>query len=498
MRSTFSFSFARTKLLGGFAALFALFFANLLLSVEEKKLAIFASGKTYSVAVVDSEKTEYAALSEVLQPLGRMTLRAEGRTLHIKVNGTDGEFSEGRKLVRIGEAQILLPAKPIVDQGRMLVPVRSLPRIIKLYLGQDADLHEQGRRLFVGPISEPFTIEIKRPDNSLLLTFPAAVSPRIAGENGRIHLTFDRDPVIFGADSLVYNDKVITAASFSEHDGAAEIVVSGTTPLVANLRDGGKAISVSAAPVAASPSPAPVEQQAAPAVAQPPTPAPSNAAPLTPARGVQPAILNASVPFFVMIDPSHGGDESGARFSDKLLEKDITLAIARRLRTELHNRGVTAVLLRDSDATVSYDQRAVTTNAQRAAIYVSVHAGIPGTGVRIYTALLPSSADPVKTKKLPGPFIPWEQAQRAHIDDSRVLAGAIVNEMTSAKIRSATAGAPLLPLNSINAPAISIELAPSDINAKPESMTLPKYQQAIVSAVAAGIVNARPKLETRP
>src|SRR3954469_23920955 len=80
----------------------------------------------------------------------------------------------------------------------------------------------------------------------------------------------------------------------------------------------------------------------------------------------QAPVANGTVPFFVMIDASHGGDDPGARFSDKLLEKDITLAIARKLRIELHNHGISAVLLRDSDANISYDQRAVVTNAQRA------------------------------------------------------------------------------------------------------------------------------------
>ena len=54
--------------------------------------------------------------------------------------------------------------------------------------------------------------------------------------------------------------------------------------------------------------------------------------------------MNNVVNFFVMIDAGHGGTETGTRFSDKLSEKEITLLLARRLRTELQNRGMNAVL----------------------------------------------------------------------------------------------------------------------------------------------------------
>jgi N-acetylmuramoyl-L-alanine amidase len=315
----------------------------------------------------------------------------------------------------------------------------------------------------------------------------------VTNDGGKVHLSFAHDPVIFGAESFVYNDKVITAVNLTERNGSVEIVVSGTSPLVATMQDAGKAISVSTAPTLAT---------AAPTAPPPATQVPGNVPPAQPAAEqavlVQKPVTSAnSVPFFVMIDPSHGGDETGARFSGTLFEKDITLAVARKLRTELHNRGVAAILLRDSDATITYDQRAVTANAQRAAIYVTIHAGIPGTGVRVYTAMPGPSAFSQK-KKTSGPFVSWEHAQESQLDKSRLLANAMVMEMMAARIVSGSTSAPLLPLNSIAAPAVAVEIAPISVDARPDSMTLPRYQQAIVASLAAAIVNARPKLEARP
>ena len=110
--------------------------------------------------------------------------------------------------------------------------------------------------------------------------------------------------------------------------------------------------------------------------------------------------------FFVMIDPSHGGADKGATFGSKLVEKDITLRLARELRKELEERGIAARLLRESDIDLSLDRRAEITNEQRAGIYVALHAGRPGKGVRVYAPVLTDAQQP-----LAGRFLPWESAQ---------------------------------------------------------------------------------------
>src|SRR4051812_7936036 len=94
--------------------------------------------------------------------------------------------------------------------------------------------------------------------------------------------------------------------------------------------------------------------------------------------------------FFVIIDPSHGGYDAGANFGGKLLEKDVTLKLARELKKELDERGIAARMLRDSDVDVSLDRRAEIANEQHAGLYIALHAGGPGRGVRVYAPLLPN------------------------------------------------------------------------------------------------------------
>lgn len=463
-------------------------------SAEDKKLSVYTAQKNYTLAVTDEDKTEYTGLFELLDPLGKLTLKVKGGTFRLTLDNVEGEFSEGKKLARIGKTELLLPAKAVVEHGRLLVPLRAVPGILEKYQGRRPELHEAGRRLFVGTAGETFTLEIKRPENSLLLTFPAAVNPAISSENGHVHLVFSKEPITFGADSVAYNDKAITAVNLAEHNGAAEITVTGTVPLVAALGEDGKTIAVSTVPaqVAASPAPATTPPNSTP------PPAPSNQQPTAPVTKPQTVLPAGAVRFFVMIDPGHGGTDAGARFSDKLLEKDVTLSIARKLRAELQNRGVPAVLLRDGDNSLTYEQRALATNGQRAGIYFGIHAGVPGTGVRIYTAMLPAIDPKQHEKNKPGPFLPWAAAQRNYLEGSRTLAASLVQALAEAKIASASGSAPQLPLNNIAAPAVAIEVALPSAEAKPEMLNAPKYQQAIAAAAAAAIVDSRGKTGERP
>lgn len=190
--------------------------------------------------------------------------------------------------------------------------------------------------------------------------------------------------------------------------------------------------------------------------------------------------------FFVMIDPSHGGDDKGASLGGKLLEKDVTLGLARELRKELEERGIPARLLRDADADLSLERRAELTNQERAAVYIALHAGPPGNGVRVYVALLPSASSQE------GQPLPWETAQATSLRKSGVLAQAVARELTRTGLPVASLAAPLRPLNNLVAPAIAVEWATGRENPRPAE------NQKTLSAIAVGIARARPQLAVRP
>ena len=77
----------------------------------------------------------------------------------------------------------------------------------------------------------------------------------------------------------------------------------------------------------------------------------------------------------VAIDAGHGGKDPGAVSSNNVLEKDITLLIAKELeRTLRDTEGYQAVLIRDDDSTVSLNDRYQNSRRYGADAFVSIHA----------------------------------------------------------------------------------------------------------------------------
>lgn len=211
-----------------------------------------------------------------------------------------------------------------------------------------------------------------------------------------------------------------------------------------------------------------------------PSPAPSPVVSPSPASD---AAKPAEPEFFVLIDPSHGGDDRGAVLAPKVNEKDVTLSLARVLRKELEGRGIAARLLRDSDVSLALNHRAELCNQQRPGIYVALHAGVPGQGVRVYSPLLPSQQPRV------GNFLPWDDAQAGSLEQSVATAKAVKRELIKRDLKAVDFQAFLRPLNNILSPAIAVELAADRTNVR--ILEDPKMQTSIASAIASGIAQTR-------
>jgi len=91
----------------------------------------------------------------------------------------------------------------------------------------------------------------------------------------------------------------------------------------------------------------------------------------------------------VVIDPGHGGRDSGT-IKDGISEKDLTLDTARRAERLLQTRGVSTVLTRTGDSYVPLPSRAALANGQPDCIFISIHfddaARSAATGIETYYA----------------------------------------------------------------------------------------------------------------
>ena len=449
-------------------------------AAEEPRLHVFSANARYQVAIVDRDGKEYIGLVELLQPLGPINGRVDGKKFKFRFKEIEAEFQDGKTQARIGKLKIELPGPVAIEAGRILIPFAGAPAVLAHFLGTHVDYHPASRRLMVGITDINFTAELRKGEPPVLvLNFSAPVNPTINTGGGAVRMVFTRDPLVSFAERFNFNDRLIPSAVYSESPGAAVLTVHGTEPLLATFSNDGRTITISVAPGAAAPPPAaeaPAIVQAVPAPAPAPAPATQTSLP----SGYRPR-------FLVVIDPSHGGDDRGAALSSQLAEKDVVMSLARRLRAELQNRGFNTVMLRDGDTTLSPEQRAEASNAARATVYISLHADVLGTGVRVYTSLVP----PAQPRQ--GAFLPWESAQAGYLEPSRILANSILEEVAKKQITVAMLPAPLSPLNHIAAAAVAVEVAPP----RPDlsSLTQANYQQAVVTAIATALAQARPQLE---
>ena len=77
--------------------------------------------------------------------------------------------------------------------------------------------------------------------------------------------------------------------------------------------------------------------------------------------------------FKIVLDPGHGGKESGASGPTGYLEKDVNLVVSKLLRDELVKRGATVVMTREDDKEVSLVERQAIISQEEPAIAISIH-----------------------------------------------------------------------------------------------------------------------------
>jgi N-acetylmuramoyl-L-alanine amidase len=215
-----------------------------------------------------------------------------------------------------------------------------------------------------------------------------------------------------------------------------------------------------------------------------------------------PAAPEAAVPApftVVVLDPGHGGQDSGAMYAG-VLEKDLTLEIAQRVDRLLQAQGLATVLTRVGDSYVSLTDRAAVTNRARDCIFVSIHFNegnkkLSG-GVETYYA--EHQIAPVASAISWLPFL-QTAAPAAPSTESQSLAGFIQEAMvarTQAVNRGTKAGQFFVIAN-VRAPAVLVE--GGFLSSKEEMAKLANgdYREQMAEAISDGILRYREVLKQR-
>jgi N-acetylmuramoyl-L-alanine amidase len=191
----------------------------------------------------------------------------------------------------------------------------------------------------------------------------------------------------------------------------------------------------------------------------------------------------------IVLDPAHGGVDSGSQISDTTVEKNVTLALAFRLRSLLTARGFSVVMTRDSDAAavpnaagsaMTLDDRAGIANHAHAAACLVLHATPSGNGVHLYRSELEASEGQPSV-------VPWLTAQAAWIPQSQLLEKQMTTAFSRSGLALVASNASVRPIDSLTCPALVVELAPSGDDA--DSINDTDYQQRVALAIAGELLS---------
>jgi N-acetylmuramoyl-L-alanine amidase len=225
----------------------------------------------------------------------------------------------------------------------------------------------------------------------------------------------------------------------------------------------------------------------------------------------------------IVLDPGHGGVETGAIGPSGLAEKDVTLDLARRLKVLLERQGATVVLTRDDDRVLPLDDRTAIANHNRAVLFLSIHmnASKRKTAVGAETYFLAVAATDAEARTLAGlenkayepadaaaPAAPegqagrdlelilWDLAQNSFLAESSRLAEKVQTELNTATgVRDrGVRQAPFRVLMGATMPAILVE---AGFISNPEEEARFKgdaYKDKVVEAIARAVasITARP------
>jgi len=189
----------------------------------------------------------------------------------------------------------------------------------------------------------------------------------------------------------------------------------------------------------------------------------------------------------VVLDPAHGGTDPGARGTGGIRESEIVLGFASEVRRALEQQSFQVVETRQGNENPSFDDRSAIANAQRGAVFVTLHVsstGLPGTGRVYVNSDLPTVTDS-------NGLIPWDRAQAPFLGLSRtfgdLVQGFLAQRFKGSPETSQTAS--VRQLRTTAAPAIAVEVSSVTVEDRAE---LDRMAAGVADAIARGAAAFKP------
>ena len=446
---------------------------------------------------VDDINTAFGTTSREDRLAGGLTITARGRSIVV---------TENQNVVSVAGRLVPLPAPPVRRDARWYVPADFLSRALAAALDLRLDLRRSARLLVVGDLRVPRVVtRVDAGTSSVSVVFDITpnTDTRVIPAQGRLVVQFD-------ADGLDLSIPLVPTQTFVAG------ITPGDTPSTVAINLGPRYATHRVNTSQADAGSGRLTIELLPSTTEAaPTPAPAPAPPVD-TRLVIPTQGPTTGLRTVVIDPGHGGDELGTQGAKGTLEKEITLSVARRLRTLIETRlGLKVFLTREDDRTMSLDDRSAFANNHRADVFLSLHANSAVRsalkGAEVYY-LTVERADAEARKKaddnattLPAlgggnraiDLILWETAQARYLEQSATLAGYIEQSLRGKVEMSprAVQQAPFRVLVGANMPAALVEMGYLSNADQENQLTTAGYQDQVAQALLDALIKFREFVE---
>jgi N-acetylmuramoyl-L-alanine amidase len=220
------------------------------------------------------------------------------------------------------------------------------------------------------------------------------------------------------------------------------------------------------------------------------------------AKNLEPLLLQApswkAGKDLIVIDPGHGGGNTGTRSADGKLEKDYTLDWARRLQPLLESNGWTVLLTRTNDAELTLPERVAFAEAAGADLFISLHFNASGggnhqAGLETY-CLTPTGMPSNLTRDFEDDLIleyPNNTFDAENLQFAVGLHGALL-QVNGGEDRGLRRARFMGVLRGQNRPAVLVEGGFLSNPAEAARIQDPEYRQNLAAAVAAGLGTVEP------
>jgi N-acetylmuramoyl-L-alanine amidase len=372
------------------------------------------------------------ALTEALG--GELVPGETGESYTLKIGGKEVVVGLGSAVVTVGDTIVSLSQPPTRGEGGLAVPLDFLGKTFGDLAGFSFDWRPEQQRLAIGRRSArelPVTLDVVHLQGMTTVVLQFSDVPRyhLNQQPGRVEVQMLADHLAVPAPRKI-DDPLVKAVDIAPErvriDLAPEAGVESYT-----LENPFRIVfDVHGETTAAAPT--------GPAFPPPP-----------PASGIH----------TIVIDPGHGGTETGAIGPGGVQEKGLTLLLAQALASRLQQKlPVRVVLTHSEDANLPLDTRAAIANQNRADLFISIHlnsslgAGAHGaetyflssqaTDTRAASAARSENAERAAQEGAAGTpagaadaaqddlrLILWDLAQTRHLTESQRLANLIQGEL---------------------------------------------------------------------